>query len=247
MLRNCSASSLLDLKNFDIENVNILPCRLPKEPYNRDFCGFKPQKSTNPTGSQVRFSRPWGGAKERLIMRFRTFIFGLFALAAILGCASPPPPPPPPAPPPPPQEEKPISVKPASPDSLDAAIREASDYLNNNIPQGSMIVILNIQSVSEALSDYVIDGLIANAVNDRIFKVVDRQQLDLIRAEQEFQLSGSVDDKLAVSIGKFLGAQTIVSGRVRKLDDRYRMTIRALDVETAQVQGQYNQIGRAHV
>ena len=44
-----------------------------------------------------------------------------------------------------------------------------------------MIVILNMQSDSAALSDYIIDELIANAVNDKIFKVVDRQQLDLIR------------------------------------------------------------------
>ena len=130
--------------------------------------------------------------------------------------------------------------KASGPDELDLAIRDASDYLNDNIPQGSMIVILNVQSDSAALSDYVIDELIANAVNDKMFKVVDRQQLDLIRTEQQFQFSGEVDDNLALSIGKFFGAQTIVSGRVRQLDDRFRMTVRALDVQTAQVQGQYN-------
>ena len=128
----------------------------------------------------------------------------------------------------------------SGPDELDLAIRDASDYLNDNIPEGSMIVILNVQSDSAALSDYIIDELIANAVNDRIFKVVDRAQLDLIRAEQNFQLSGEVDDNLAISIGRFFGAQIIVSGTVRQLDDRYRMTIRALEVQTAQVQGQYN-------
>jgi TolB-like protein len=128
----------------------------------------------------------------------------------------------------------------SGPDELDLAIRDASDYLNDNIPEESMIVILNVQSDSAALSDYIIDELIANAVNDRIFKVVDRQQLDLIRTEQNFQLSGEVDDNLALSIGKFLGAQTIVSGRVSQVADRYRMTIRALEVQTAQVQGQYN-------
>jgi parallel beta-helix repeat protein len=128
----------------------------------------------------------------------------------------------------------------SGPDELDLAIRDASDYLNDNIPEGSMIVILNMQSDSAALSEYIIDELIANAVNDRIFKVVDRQQLDLIRTEQNFQLSGEVDDNLALSIGKFLGAHTIVSGRITQLGDRYRMSIRGLDVQTAQVQGQYN-------
>ncbi|MCL2440557.1 MAG: penicillin-binding protein activator LpoB [Treponema sp.] len=129
---------------------------------------------------------------------------------------------------------------PTSPDELDMAIRDASDYLNDNIPRGSKIVILNIQSDSLALSEYIIEEMIANAVNDRIFTVVDRAQLDLIRQEQNFQLSGEVDDNTALAIGRFFGAQTIVSGRVSELGDRYRMSIRALNVQTAQVQGQYN-------
>jgi len=125
-------------------------------------------------------------------------------------------------------------------DELDIAIRDASDYLNENLPEGSTIVILNIESDSTSLSDYIIEELIANAVNDKIFTVVDRQQLDAIRAEQNFQFSGEVDDNLALEIGRFFGAQTIVSGSLRPLGARYRLTIRALGVQTAQVQGQYN-------
>jgi hypothetical protein len=125
-------------------------------------------------------------------------------------------------------------------DELDLAIRDTSDYLNDNIPKGHKIVILNIQSDYPDLSDYIIDELIANAVNDKNFSVVDRQQLDAIRAEQNFQWSGEVDDKAAVDIGKLLGAQTIVSGAIGPLGERYRLRIRALEVQTAQVQGQYN-------
>jgi len=135
------------------------------------------------------------------------------------------------------------SVKPATVsgiDELDIAIRDASDYLNENIPKGSKIVILNIQSTSHDLSDYIIDELIANAVNDKKFTVVDRQQLDAIRSEQNFQLTGEVDDAEALAIGKFFGAQTIVSGAVNRLGTGYRIRIRALEVKTAQVQGQYN-------
>jgi TolB-like protein len=126
------------------------------------------------------------------------------------------------------------------PDDLDIAIRDASDYLNDNIPRGNKIVILNIQSDYADLSEYIIDEMIANAVNDRVFTVVDRVQLETIRMELNFQYSGEVSDESAMSIGKFLGAQTIVSGAISPLADRHRMRIRALDVETAQVQGQYN-------
>ena len=128
----------------------------------------------------------------------------------------------------------------ATVDALDITIREASDYLNENIPRGNRIVILNIQSNSHDLSDYIIDELIANAVNDRLFSVVDRQQLEEIRTEQNFQLSGEVDDNEALEIGRFFGAQTIVSGAVNRLGSGYRIRIRALEVQTAQVQGQFN-------
>jgi len=125
-------------------------------------------------------------------------------------------------------------------DELDIAIRDASDYLNDNIPKESKIVILNIESNSANLSEYIIDELIANAVNDKNFSVVDRRQLEAIQSEQKFQMSGAVDDKDALAIGKFFGAQTIISGTMREIGARYRLTIRALSVQTAQVQGQYN-------
>ena len=134
----------------------------------------------------------------------------------------------------------PVANTAAVDDELDVAIRDASDYLNDNIPKESKIVILNIESNAANLSEYIIDELIANAVNDKNFSVVDRRQLETIQSEQKFQMSGAVDDKDALAIGKFFGAQTIISGAMRDIGSRYRMTIRALSVQTAQVQGQYN-------
>lgn len=125
-------------------------------------------------------------------------------------------------------------------DDIDLTIREVSDYLNGQIPGGNRVVILNMQSDYAALSDYIIDELIANAVNDKVFSVVDRAQLDQIRTELKFQLSEEVDDKQALEIGKIFGAQTIVSGAVSELGDRHRMRVRAMEVQTAQVIGQYN-------
>ena len=128
----------------------------------------------------------------------------------------------------------------SAPDQLDAAIRETSDYLNKNLKAGNKLVILNIQSDFPALSEYIIDELIANTVNDRIFSVVDRQQLDTIRAEQNFQMSGEVSDESAQNIGQMLGAQIIISGAVSRIGDLYRLRVRALSVQSAQIEGQFN-------
>jgi len=162
-------------------------------------------------------------------MKKKPTVYGAFAVIfalAFTACAATPAP----APEPSPMEE------------LSRAIRDVSNHLNGNVPSGRMIAFVNVQSGSAELSNFIIDDLIANAVTDRIFTVVDRQRLDYIRAEQNIQLSGEVDDETARSIGSFLGAHTIVSGRVSSFGGHFRLTIRALDVETAEVQGQYNRI-----
>ena len=128
----------------------------------------------------------------------------------------------------------------ASADQLDAAIRETSDYLNNQLPAGNKLMILNVLSDFPALSEYIIDELIANTVNDKVFTVVDRNQLNTIRAELNFQMSGEVDDQTAQSLGRLAGAQTIISGAVSKIGDLYRLRIRALSVQSAQIEGQFN-------
>jgi TolB-like protein len=125
-------------------------------------------------------------------------------------------------------------------DELDAAIREASNYLNENIPKGNKLAFLNFRSEYQTLSEYVIDELISNTINDKLFTVVDRANLSLIQQEIDFQMSGKISDEMAVSIGQMLGAQTIVSGAVSKMGDLFRLRVRTLDVQTAQILGQFN-------
>jgi len=48
-------------------------------------------------------------------------------------------------------------------------------------------------------------------------------------------LDMAIRDASALEIGKFLGAQTIVTGAISELADRHRMRIRALDVKATQV------------
>jgi len=122
-------------------------------------------------------------------------------------------------------------------DDLDTAIRELSDYLNRRIPKDSKVVFLNVKSDWPDFSEYILFSLIENGVNDEMFTVVDRQQLDLIRSELNFQWSGEVSDTSAQEIGQMLGAQTIVSGSVTEVGSEYRIQVRAISVLTAALQG----------
>jgi len=56
----------------------------------------------------------------------------------------------------------------------------------------------------------------------------------------KFQLSGEVSDATAQSVGKKLGAQTIISGAITAIGDSYRLRVRAISVETAEILGMQN-------
>jgi len=69
--------------------------------------------------------------------------------------------------------------------------------------------------------------------------VVDRANLDKVRAEQGFQLSGEVSDESAKAIGQLLGAGAIVTGSLTDLGDVYSLTLKAINIETATVAVSY--------
>jgi len=129
----------------------------------------------------------------------------------------------------------------AQEDALDGALRGTAAYLTETLEQGTKLVILNFKSDHSGLSEYVIDTLTENLVKARWFTVLDRANLALIEQEMQLHLSGEVDDSSAVSLGHKIGAQTIVSGSLSVLGSLWRFSVRALDVETAEVRGIFNQ------
>ena len=116
---------------------------------------------------------------------------------------------------------------------LGQAITEAAEHLENTLEKGAVLAFLNFSSPSETFSTYVLDELSDRLVNNGKLVVVDRTQLDMIRQEERFQLSGEVSDATAVSIGQKLGASVVVSGSLVGMGQIYRIRIRALAVETA--------------
>jgi TolB-like protein len=128
------------------------------------------------------------------------------------------------------------SPQPPQGPTLDETIQQAAEKIGNNLKSNVKVAMLNFTSTSIAFSEYVLDELGGALVNTKRVSVVDRRELDLIRQEEKFQLSGEVSDESMVSIGKKLGAQMIVSGSLRNMGEENRFTARILNVETAQVE-----------
>ena len=123
---------------------------------------------------------------------------------------------------------------------LDVELRNVSDYLNNRLAKGSNLAIVNVQSDYPLFSEYIIDMITENILNDNIFTVVGRNNLNLIQEEIEYHLSGNISDETTVSIGKRIGAEIIVSGIITQLNNVYNLRIRAISVETAVILGQFS-------
>jgi len=122
---------------------------------------------------------------------------------------------------------------------LDAGFSGGVKYFEGRIARGTRLVVFNFKSLFPQLSEYIMEELTVYFVNSGSFNMVDRSNLELLQQEMSFQLSGEVSDETALSIGKKLGAQTIVSGSIEPLGDLFRLRIRAIAVESATIQGIY--------
>ena len=116
--------------------------------------------------------------------------------------------------------------------SLRDAIEQSAERIAEQLPAKSRVAVVAFESQSGKLSDYIMEELAA-ALFDRNIEVADRQNLEYIYKELNFQMSGDVSDETAQSIGKFLGAELVITGQLRHLGDTYRFMAAAIRVEEA--------------
>jgi hypothetical protein len=123
--------------------------------------------------------------------------------------------------------------------ALDTAIEEAATRIDTAFDAGTELALISVSSPSAQFSEYVLSYLETVLVNSGKLAIVDRANLDKIRAEQGFQLSGNVSDESAKAIGQMLGAGAIVTGSLVNLGDVQRLNIKSINVKTAKVSASY--------
>jgi TolB-like protein len=116
--------------------------------------------------------------------------------------------------------------------------------LSNKGPKGRKIegkkrkvAILEFQSLNdEARSDnfgkMVSEIMTTTMVKSESFNVIEREQLNKVLSELKFGESGLVDSNSAQKIGKFLGADAIITGSIIKIGNTVRLDSRIIAVST---------------
>ena len=123
----------------------------------------------------------------------------------------------------------PLSAKSDLDSTLTAVCADIGAKCRNN----QIVAVLGFSSAKREMSAYIVDSLVSNLTQAGNVRVVTRANLDKIEKELNFQMSGFVSDETALSICGKLGAQAIVFGSLDELDNRYRLQVKVLDVESA--------------
>jgi TolB-like protein len=116
--------------------------------------------------------------------------------------------------------------------SLENAAQTAAADISNRISNGT-IAVVKIFTSSENLSLQVIRWLENRMVENRKLTIISRQQINTVLNEQEFGLSGYVDDESAQRIGHLLGAKYVLSGEIIIVNGISILNIQVIETETA--------------
>jgi hypothetical protein len=115
------------------------------------------------------------------------------------------------------------------------AIPQVFGTLTQNIPPRSRLAIVGVTAADPNEAAFYLDELTLHFVNARNYTVVDRSDIDKVLVEQNFQMSGYVDDDAFVSIGKFIGAAVVITGSVSGTGSQKRLVVKAIDVLTSEI------------
>jgi curli biogenesis system outer membrane secretion channel CsgG len=119
--------------------------------------------------------------------------------------------------------------------TLTEALVKSSLIISESLDSGISIAIISITAPDLFEGEYALEELTIQLVNARKFRVVDRHNLDVVRAEQQFQISGEVDDETAVSIGHLIGAAYVITGGISPWGQANYLRLRIIDVQTGQI------------
>jgi curli biogenesis system outer membrane secretion channel CsgG len=115
------------------------------------------------------------------------------------------------------------------------ALELSSRVIMESLDSNASVAVISITASDSFEGEYALEELTLLLVRAQKFRVVDRRNLDAIRAEQQFQLSGEVDDETAISIGHLIGAAFVITGGISPWESAQHLRFRVLDVETGRI------------
>ena len=126
--------------------------------------------------------------------------------------------------------------------SLESAVRECAEHLRGRFPRGTRAAVIATRGDSRELGEFVQRALSEALVNAGWFTVVERDAAaqDMIARELYRHLRFYVSQETELAVGRQLGAEIIVSGTLTRAGQNWRLDVRAVTVEGAQLAAQWS-------
>jgi len=119
---------------------------------------------------------------------------------------------------------------------IEGALERAAEEVSENFTARTRLAIVYITAQDKSTTDFI-TGELEHILRRQGFAIIDRSELDRIRSEQRFGLTGEVDDNTAARIGNIAGASVVITGRVDGEGNLRRLRLRALETSSGQVIG----------
>lgn len=120
--------------------------------------------------------------------------------------------------------------------SLEDQLQNLTDQIIGKMDQSgrqkiAIIEFSNLDGQVTEFGKFLAEELITRLFMTNRFEVVERQMLNKVLAEQNLGTSGLIDDESAVSLGKILGVQAIVSGSITDMGSFLKINSRLISTE----------------
>ncbi|MGN0723929.1 MAG: hypothetical protein ACI4LT_07940, partial [Treponema sp.] len=107
-----------------------------------------------------------------------------------------------------------FSIASLSATELEEALLQTAKQFSSSIKSGTTIAIVGLSSPTKELSDFMLDEITIGFVRERKLTVANRANLEAIKTEMNFQLSGEVSDASIQKIGAMVGANVVIHGNL---------------------------------
>ena len=116
----------------------------------------------------------------------------------------------------------------ADKDSKDKTVKRLDNYI--------AVFDLETKDVDKKISRPLTDSIILELVKEGKYEVIDRNNMDKILKEWEFQQSGCVARECAVEAGKMLGVGKVIIGSVNIVGKTYYLSLQLVNVTTGKIE-----------
>jgi hypothetical protein len=119
--------------------------------------------------------------------------------------------------------------------SKEDAAKQASEEFLEKLTEDVVVAIMGIASEDTETAKFIQDELQHLLVNAKKFTVLNRDLLDAVYAERNFQYSGEVSDSQIIDMGKMSGATVVIAGDISGTGKDRRLNLKAIDLLTGTI------------